>query len=128
MLDPLVDRDAAVAARGHGRYAHPVTGMRVQGVGGMNDADDDPPADPGPAAGGPPAPAPWSAEDDSDDDDGGDDDGDESLRTFMVALAGLVGAMVVVGAIGLVTQRPRKNFIQRHPVLAELLGMGRHGF
>ncbi len=46
----------------------------------------------------------------------------------MVALAGLVGAMVVVGPIGLVTYGPRKNFIHRHPVLAQLLGMGRHGF
>lgn len=89
----------------------------------MNDADDDPPADPGPVAGGPPAPAPWSPEDDSD-----DDDGNETLGTFAATLAGLVGAMVVVGVIGLVTQGPRKNFIRRHPVLAEFLGMGRHGF
>ena len=87
----------------------------------MNDADDDQPTDPGPVSGGPPVPAPWSEDDDS-------DDGDEALATFVVALAGLVGAMVVVGAIALATQKPRKNFIRRHPVLAELLGMGRHGF
>ncbi len=89
----------------------------------MNDADDEQPTDPGPVAGGPPVPAPWSEDDDS-----GEDDLNETLRTFVVALAGLVGAMVVVGAIGLATHKPRKNFIRRHPVIAEFLGMGRHGF
>lgn len=82
--------------------------------------DDEQPTDPGSVNPRPTASAPWS-----DDDDGVDD---ETLRTFVVAVAGLAGALVVVSIIGLLTYAPRKNFIHRHPLLAEMLGMGRHPF
>jgi hypothetical protein len=88
----------------------------------MNDIpDDDQPTDPGSATSRPTAAAPWS-------DDGDGHGPEETLRTVVVALAGLAGVLVVVSVIGLVTYRPRKNFIHRHPLLAEVLGMGRHPF
>ena len=85
--------------------------------------DDDQPTDPGSVTPRPTAPAPWA---DDGDDDG--DDSDQTLRTFVVALGGLAAALVVVSLIGLLTYGPRRNFIHRHPVLAEILGMGRHPF
>ena len=83
----------------------------------MSDVADDDQPDPGA-----PADAPWADADETDE----TDDSDETLRTFVVALAGFVGALVVVSLIGLLTYGPRKKFIHRHPVLAEVLHMGRN--